>query len=112
MLAARGPGRALLLFRLHPQLAAMAVAILFPKGFRLRLRAEDFRRLPALHDDLISLREDLEGLSDFAEMIEADRPGLAEAFEVGRIDEIRHGDAVHLEAQGFHGVGAFVGVDE
>src|SRR5437867_7107712 len=91
--------------------APVAAAIFMGEASLLDGGAEHLAPLAALEDDLIAAGEDLERLPDLLETIERHRPRLVERLEVGRVDEVGHRDAVHLETERLDRVGALVSVD-
>src|SRR5262249_59737266 len=86
-------------------LAAMPATVLAPERAALRLRSVGLAPLPAAEDDLVAIGENLERSLHLAQVVEAGGVGLPEDLEVGRVDEVGHGDAVHRVAVRLHRVG-------
>src|SRR6266849_3792067 len=80
--------------RLHALFAPMAAPIFAAKTLFLRSRGEDLAPLSVLEDDLVAAGKDLKRLVDLLQLIEPHRAGLVKDFEVGRIDKVRHWNAV------------------
>lgn len=79
---------------LLPYFTAVIAAILKRKALLLLFRAMELAPLAVSENDLIATGKNLEWPFDLVHLIEVHRPGFVEVFEVRRVNEVTHLNAI------------------